>query len=160
MPFKHTVLRIFSQMALEKLTRGKPVRERESLLFLRIKIRHEFIVKNPTYLNTKIWPVSCLGFCARLSQFLCNFSSRKMCQNNSFILTSKTVPECLETRVVRTVINAAVRPSISVPQKLTCCLGIHAWSSPQNMCKRVQSVQTERTSIFVLYGLEICAKYK
>ena len=46
-------------MALEKPTRGKPVRERESLLLASGKNQTLiFTVKNPTYLNPEI----CLGF--------------------------------------------------------------------------------------------------
>ena len=51
-------------MALEKPTRGKQVRERESILFLQDKNQKYFYSNKPTYLNPENDPADCLGFCA------------------------------------------------------------------------------------------------
>ena len=58
---QHTVLRNFWPMALEKPTRGKPVKERERVFIKLLGKNQTFIYsQNPTYLN----PVGCLIFCA------------------------------------------------------------------------------------------------
>ena len=76
---QHTVLRNVWPMALEKPTRRKPVRERESCIISWGKNQTFIYSQNPTYLN----PVGCLVFCANDASISVQFFSWKMCQNSS-----------------------------------------------------------------------------
>ena len=78
-------------------------------------------------------------------------------------LTQKSVKD----RTVRPALNAAVRPR-NLSQKFNAAaLGNVLYLSSiyvlkiylENCAEKVLSVQTVRTSISVLYGLEICAGY-
>ena len=60
---QHTVLINFWPMALEKPTRGKPVKERELYYSSGKKSDNPFTVKNTSYLNL----AGCLVFCANVA---------------------------------------------------------------------------------------------
>ena len=80
-------------MALEKPTRGKPVRERESLLLASGKNQTLiFTVKNPTYLNPEIWPADCLGFRA----FAASISVQNFSENLPKISANLSLDFCAE----------------------------------------------------------------
>ena len=108
-------------MTLEKPTRGKPVRDGESLLLASGKKSDiNFYSQKSTYLNSEI----CLGFraiffsknvpkpAATQPRFLCQTVQHLM----QLYSTSFSVPDRTEIKCSRTAINAAA-PSISV-QKL------------------------------------------
>ena len=80
-------------MALEKPTRGKPVREREFIIMLQDKNQTLiFTVKNPTYLNPEIWPADCLGFRA----FAASISVQTFSKNVPKISANLSLKFCVE----------------------------------------------------------------
>ena len=165
----HTVLRIFLPMALEKPTRGKPVRERESFFIMLLGKNQTFIYsQNPTYLN----PTGCLVFCANAATISLQYFSRKQCRNSSNLqprflcrkrkfMPSICVHTLQENHTVRTTLNAVVQSSKTVPRK--CC------QQPRKMCLFFPSIFVPKMClgncaknyiVQILYLLEILAYTK
>ena len=158
-------------MALEKPPRGKPVREREILLFLQDKKSdiHFYSQKSnlsqPRNLTSRLswFPCfCCLDFCANLlgkrAKNISKSQPRFLCRRRK-IRPRFSCPEQQKKRTVRTSLNDAVLLENCAWKVQKTALKFVPVIHLENYAEKVQSVQTVRTSISVLYGLEIRAGY-
>ena len=68
-------------MALEKPTRGKPVKERKSFYYLLKKKSDIHLQSKSTYLNQRKSPSRLSRFICKAASFSVHKSSQKMCKN-------------------------------------------------------------------------------
>ena len=115
--------KIFGQWPWKKPPRGKPVREREILLFLQDKKSdiHFYSQKIQLISTQKFDQQTVLVFVLLLPRFLCK-PPWKMCQKYQQKSALENCASTLRICTIWTAFNAAVRPRFLCQKKPECCL--------------------------------------